>query len=130
MALQEAQAIFGDADELLEQFRAATARSGQQPEASEEEGDDGLDEADLAADEDAQAERLRTTVGSCILALAMSLPLPVSASWPAWWALCHALQRQPFSIVLAISVQDLMSAACACLEGLAVTPKKGSMVAL
>lgn len=96
MALQEAQAIFGDADELLEQFRAATARSGQQPEASDEEGDDGLDEADLAADEDAQAERLRTTVGSCISALAISLPLPVSASWPAWWALCHALHRTAF----------------------------------
>ena len=66
VALQEAQAIFGDADELLEQFRAATARSGQQPEASDEDEDGGLDEADLAADEDAQAERLRTTVCSCL----------------------------------------------------------------
>ena len=83
IALQEAQAIFGDADELLEQFRAATARSRQQPEASDEDGDEALDEADLAADEDAQAERLRTTVGSCIAALANSLPLPVGASWPA-----------------------------------------------
>ena len=93
IALQEAQAIFGDADELLEQFRAATARSGQQPEASDEDGDEGLDEADLAADEDAQAERLRTTVGSYLLALAISLPLPVGTSWPAWWTQCHALHR-------------------------------------
>ena len=100
MALQEAQAIFGDADELLEQFRAATARSGQQPEASDEDEDGALDEADLAADEDAQAERLRTTVGSCILALAISLSLPTRASWPAWWALRHALHRTAFSIVL------------------------------
>ena len=97
MALQEAQAIFGDADELLEQFRAATARSGQQPEASDEDEDGALDEADLAADEDAQAERLRTTVGSCILALAISLSLPTRASWPAWWALRHALHRTALS---------------------------------
>ena len=74
IALQEAQAIFGDADELLEQFRAATARSGQQQQASDEEDDEGLDEADLAADEDAQAERLRTAVCSCIPAPAISLP--------------------------------------------------------
>lgn len=56
---QEAQDIFGDADELLEEFRARP-RFGQQREPPSDEED--LDAEDLGDDEDARTERLRAIV--------------------------------------------------------------------
>ena len=58
MAEQEAQDIFGDADELLEEFRTRP-RFGQQEPLDEEED---LDAEDLGDDEEARAERLRAIV--------------------------------------------------------------------
>lgn len=55
---QEAQDIFGDADELLEEFRTRP-RFGQQEPLDEEEN---LDAEDLGDDEEARAERLRAIV--------------------------------------------------------------------
>ena len=62
---QEAQDIFGDADELLEDFRAH-ARPGQQEPLDEE---DDLDAEDLGDDDEARADRLRAIVGLLDLCL-------------------------------------------------------------
>ena len=55
---QEAQDIFGDADELLEDFRAH-ARPRQQEPLDE---DEDLDAEDLGDDDEARADRLRAIV--------------------------------------------------------------------
>ncbi len=55
---QEAQDIFGDADELLEDFRAR-ARPGQQEPLDEDEDPDA---EDLGDDDEARADRLRAIV--------------------------------------------------------------------
>lgn len=59
MPEQEAQDIFGDADELLEEFRAQP-RPGQQEPLDEEED---LDVDELGDDDEARADRLRAIVG-------------------------------------------------------------------
>lgn len=58
--VQEAQDIFGDADELLEEFRARPRF--EQQEAPED--DEDLDAEDLGDDDEARAERLRAVVSS------------------------------------------------------------------
>jgi hypothetical protein len=58
---QEAQDIFGDADELLDEFRARPRFGQQQALPSDEEE---LDAEDLGDDEDARMERLHAIVSS------------------------------------------------------------------
>ena len=58
MPVQEAQDIFGDADELLEEFRAHP-HPGQQESFHEE---DDLDAEDLGDDDEARADRLQAIV--------------------------------------------------------------------
>ena len=90
---QEAQDIFGDADELLEEFRAQS-RPGQQEPVDEEED---LDADDMGDDDEARADRLRAIVGLPALCAHCSELLPKLYGFPYQGAAADLLLKDALS---------------------------------